>query len=50
MAQVHSRYSTQVINVKDAEGVLSVEIRFHNCIVLSHFKVLVEGNLLIEHS
>ena len=49
MVQVNSRYPAQVIYIKDAEGVLGIEIRFHNCISFGHLKMLVKRNLLIEH-
>ena len=49
MAQVNSRYPAKVIYIKNAEGVLGVEIWFHNCISFGHLKMLVKRNLLIEH-
>ena len=49
MTQVNSRYPTQVVYIEDAEGVVGVEIWFHNCISFRHLKMLVKRNLLIKH-
>ena len=48
--QVQRRDCTDVVDVKHAEGVVGVEVRILDCLILGHLEVLVQVHLLTDHA
>ena len=41
MVDVEDRNAAEVVDVKDAEGVVSVEVGTSNCLILGHFNLTI---------
>ena len=50
MVDIEDRNAAEVVDVEDAEGVVSVEIGTSNCLVLGHLNLTIKIDLLSKHS